>query len=181
MIKLDDNFPIYLVKNFHIPLFSKKKIIQKLLENKNHHYDEDLGYNFPIREDYNIFFDKLYLKFYKYCQKNITFSKSSISCNTCFAYLSDKHDFKECWHDHLSTSTIVGVYYLSIPRKDNVTIDFKLHEKILTYKINMYDLIIFPNYLLHKPNRCYNNGYRISINMEICCNEPAEQIFNQIR
>ena len=85
------------------------------------------------------------------------------------------------WHNHLNTSTINGVYYLNIPENDYVTIDFGLNGNIYTRKVNNYDLIIFPNYLNHKPNRCYKDGYRISINMEITCKESAEYIFNNMR
>jgi len=95
--------------------------------------------------------------------------------------VSDKSNFVEMWHNHINSSTINAVYYLNIPKKDNVTIDFELNKKLLTYKIKNYDLIIFPDNLNHKPNRCYNDGYRISINMEIICNETSEHIFNHMR
>jgi hypothetical protein len=95
--------------------------------------------------------------------------------------MSDKNNFKEVWHNHLNTSTINSVYYLNIPKNDHVTIDFELNGNFFTYKISNNDLIIFPNYLNHKPNRCYKSGYRISINMEIICNESSEYIFNNMR
>jgi len=177
MIKLHENFPIYLVKNFYVPIFQKKRIVEKVIENKTLYYDSEKGYNFPILKDYNNFFKKLYSKYYKLCKKKFHFNEYLDSKSVCWAYVSDKNDFKEYWHNHIKTSTINGVYYLNIPKKDNVTIDFELNDEIFTHKVNNYDLLIFPDYLNHKPNRCYNDGYRISINMEIICIESSNEFF----
>jgi len=182
MIRLNDEFPVYLVRNFHVPIFQKKKIIQKVLENKSlYHKNKEKNFNFCINDDYQNFFQNLYLKFYKLCQKKFVFTVNRNLSKSCWAYVSDKSNFVEMWHNHINSSTINAVYYLNIPKKDNVTIDFELNKKLLTYKIKNYDLIIFPDNLNHKPNRCYNDGYRISINMEIICNETSEHIFNHMR
>jgi hypothetical protein len=179
--KIHKDFPIFVIKNFYRIYLNKNKIIQKVLENEYLFYCETLGYNFEIKNDHKSFFNKLHKKFYDLCRKNFIFTPTKKSSNKCWAYVSDKNNFKEVWHNHLNTSTINAVYYLNIPKNDNVTIDFELNGKFFTYKINNYDLIIFPNYLNHKPNRCYKDGYRISINMEIICNEPADYVFNNMR
>jgi len=182
MNKIYDRFPVFLIENFHIINSSnKEELIQLILENKKLYHNEQFSYNFPIKIDNKDFFVELYEKFYNFCEKTFTFTPKTNSSNTCWVYISDKNDFKEVWHNHLNTSTINSVYYLNIPENDYVTIDFELNGNIYTRKVNDYDLIIFPNYLNHKPNRCYKDGYRISINMEIICNESSEYIFNNMR
>ena len=181
MKKLHKDFPIFLIKNFNPIYFSKDKIVEKVLENRELFYCEQFSYNFLIKNDYKNFFSNLYKKFYNLCKKNFSFTLSTKSIDACWSYVSDKNNFREVWHNHLNTSTINGVYYLNVPKNDNVTIDFELDNIIFTYKVNNYDLIIFPNYLNHKPNRCYKNGYRISVNMEIICNETVDYVFNNIR
>lgn len=182
MNKIYDAFPVFLIENFYnIDSLNKEELIQSILKNRRLFSNIELGYNFKIKSDYKSFFNKLYKKFYDLCRKNFIFTPIKKSSNTCWAYVSDKNDFKEVWHNHLNTSTINGVYYLNIPENDYVTIDFELNGNFYTRKVNNYDLIIFPNYLNHKPNRCYKDGHRISINMEITCKEPAEYIFNNIR
>jgi len=181
MKKINKDFPIFLVKNFYNPWFSKRKIINTIIYNKTFH-DPNTAHNFAIIDDQgNKFFTSLYKKFYSLCKKKFVFTKSDRSIETCWSYLSDKNYFKEEWHNHLRTSTINAVYYLNIPNNDNVTIDFELNGNFLRHKVDNYDLLIFPDYLNHKPNRCYKDGYRISINMEIICNEPSNYIFNNMR
>lgn len=180
MNKIHNDFPVYLIKNFYNPYLNKNKIINTVLKNKKY-CNPSKGYNYPLLDDCDNFFFKLYNRYYNLCKKKFKFTKDLKNSSTCWAYVSDKNYFNEVWHDHVKTSTINSVYYLNIPNNDNATIDFRLNYKQYTYKINNYDLIIFPNYLQHKPHRCYKNDYRISINMEIMCNEPADQIFNSIK
>lgn len=177
MIKIDNSFPIYLVKRFYIPFFNKHTIIDTVLKNRKY-MDINMGYNYPILDDRNNFFKKLYSKFYNLSKKRFKFTKHESSKETCWAYASNNTVFYEYWHNHIKTSTINSVYYLAIPKNDNVTISFRLDGNILDYKINSYDLLIFPDFLDHKPNRCFKPGHRISINMEITCNETSQQIFS---
>jgi hypothetical protein len=182
MNKIYDEFPVFLIENFYnIDSLNKEELIQSILENGKLFFNKEKGINFPIKNDNKKFFGKLYEKFYDLCEKKFIFTPIKKSSNACWAYVSDKNNFKEVWHNHLNTSTINGVYYLNIPENDYVTIDFELNGNIYTRKVKNHDLIIFPNYLNHKPNRCYKDGYRISINMEINCKESAEYIFNNMR
>ena len=182
MNKIYDEFPVFLIENFYyIDSKRKKNLIETILKNKELFYDKNKSNNFLIKIDDENFFEELYKKFYELCEKNFLFTPNIKSSNNCWSYVSDNTNFNEVWHNHLNTSTINGVYYLNIPENDNVTIDFELNGNIYTRKVNNYDLIVFPNYLNHRPNRCYEDGYRISINMEIICNESSEYIFNNIK
>ena len=179
MKKINFDFPIYSISNFVNKLENKKDIINSVLINRKYH-NKNLGYNYPILEDYNYFFENLYKSYYDFCLSHFNFTvNQSRNRSTCWAYVSDKVNFYEVWHNHLNTSTINGVYYLSIPN-NNSSIDFSLNEKKLSYHPKENELIIFPNYLDHSPNRCYGDGYRIAINMEIICNENSDELFNRL-
>ena len=64
-----------------------------------------------------------------------------------------------------------------IPDEEKNGIDFKFNNKIMTYKPKPFDLIIFPNYLDHRPHGSETDKKRISINIELQCKEKAEDIF----
>jgi len=179
MKKIDNIFPIYRVSNFSFShVFKKEKIISQILKNKKYHPSQ--GYSYPIYDDCNDYFKNLYLKYYNYCFKKFKFTVDPArNKTTCWTYVSNKDEFSEYWHNHIRTSTINGVYYFNIP-KNNTSIDFELDGKILTYHPKQNELIIFPNYLNHKPNRCYDDGHRISINMEIICKETSQELFNRL-
>lgn len=180
MIKLHDDLPIYLIKNFYVPLFNKEKIIQKVIENQKKYSWLFTSINFPIIDDHFFFFRNLYTKYYKLCKRKFKFTKHINFNELCWVYVGDKYNYKEIWHHHQRTSTVSSVYYLNIP-DDKVSIDFKMNQIAYTYYPKNYDLLIFPSYLEHKPNRCYKDGYRISINMELLCNEHPDKLFNQLR
>lgn len=165
--------PIYSIKNFIIPN-NKEKIIEIVLNNKK--YQKTTGYSYPILDDESNFFDALYSKYYDLCLEKFRFEVHPKNKKTCWAYVSDKINYVSVWHNHIQTSTINGVYYLNIPGK--TTIDFECDGDILSHSPSEYELIFFPNYLNHKPNVCYGDGYRISINLEITCLNSSGSIFN---
>jgi len=94
----------------------------------------------------------------------------------CWCYFSDKKFNETGWHNHVNTSTINAVLYLKVP-KNNKGIDFKINNKIKNYKPKKFDLYIFPSYVEHCPYPSKQNS-RITLNLEIRCNETAKHIFN---
>tara|TARA_R110000803_G_scaffold140663_1_gene207192 strand:- start:349 stop:840 length:492 start_codon:yes stop_codon:yes gene_type:complete len=94
----------------------------------------------------------------------------------CWCYFSDKKYNQTGWHNHISTSTINAVIYLKIP-KNNKGINFDINNKIKNFRPKNFDLYIFPNYLEHYPYPS-RNGSRITLNLEIKCNESAKYIFS---
>lgn len=94
----------------------------------------------------------------------------------CWCYFSDKKYNKTGWHNHINTATINAVIYLKIP-KDNKGIDFIINNKVKNFKPKNFDLYIFPNYLEHYPYSSKKES-RITLNLEIRCNESAEYIFS---
>lgn len=179
MIRVHEDLPIYLVKNFYRPIFSKQIILKDIVSNCQSILPPGV-HNHSLKGCKTKFPTVLYNKFLRFSRKHFKYTLRPDNKALCWSYLSTKDKFVEYWHNHLYTSTINAVYYFNIPENDNVTIDFKEKDIEYTYRVNQYDLLIFPNYLMHKPNRCYNPGYRISINMEILCHESSRKLFEDI-
>lgn len=178
MKKINVDFPIYSISNFVEYASDKKEVVDSVLSNRQY-ADKNMGFNYPLLDDHIHFFQFLYDNFYNLCLTHFNFTVNEHKNKSlCWAYVSNRVDFIEVWHNHLNSSTINGVYYLSVPN-NNTSIDFSLNEKQLTYCPKENELIIFPNYLDHKPNRCYDEGYRIAINMEIICNETSDELFRR--
>jgi hypothetical protein len=140
-------------------------------DHKNHIYINE-AHNFKLNNKYKDFNDELYNKFLFFCES--LFGKIELLENNkkdCWAYVQNKNDFKTTIHDHLKTSIINGVYYLSVPNKNSGNIDFFDDELNIIYshfpKEN--ELLVFPAYLKHRPNQSKSDKYRIAINMEIIC------------
>lgn len=134
------------------------------------------GNNYIFKSKYT---NELYDTFISLCKKNLnSFTINSLKFGT-WCCLSDKNNNIHQWHNHIKTGTIIGVLYLKIPDLEKNGIDFKLPNNDIyeTYNPNPFDLLIFPNYLDHRPHGSKTNKKRISINIELQCKESAENIF----
>lgn len=178
----DKELPVILFENFKIPdEETKKKLIEKIIDikkNKGPSYVEALS--FPIKVDYNNFLFDLYDEFIeisKKCLESFTISKDNIK--RYWAYATNRFDPHYQWHDHIRTSTINGVYYLKIPEHVCSQLDFHYKDKFYRFSPKENDLLIMPNYLKHAPRQPLSDEYRISVNIEIVCNELADDIFSK--
>jgi hypothetical protein len=134
----------------------------------------DIGYNFPISQDTTSFFYNLYSKFFILSKELFgNFTITEKNTNNCWVYRSNRNNFKSVWHNHSRTSTINAVYYYQI---DNNGIVFKSDSKTRSYLPEQEELIIFPNYLTHKPEVTTSTNWRYSINMEILTEEPFKRL-----
>ncbi len=104
------------------------------------------------------------------------FNLSPSSVSHCWAYVSNRSDYRGGRHHHLKTSTINGVFYLQVPPTDpgalhTGALNFFDSEGVpfMRFQPRENDLLIFPNYLLHEPERIDSDAYRIAINVEIIC------------
>jgi hypothetical protein len=88
--------------------------------------------------------------------------------------LSDKDFNKGRWHNHIETSTINSVLYL---KTQNKGIRFRHKNKKIHMLPKENDLLVFPSFLEHFPDVSKNKP-RITLNLELRCNETAESIFN---
>tara|TARA_A100001201_G_scaffold16528_1_gene19531 strand:+ start:382 stop:981 length:600 start_codon:yes stop_codon:yes gene_type:complete len=175
-------FQIISVKNFCNVNFDQRIEIDKSIEN-NFFQPSTLKYksggthNFPIKYDDTFFFSDLYLKFFHFCYEIFDgFEISVKNKNTPWCYRSNKFDYESVWHSHFFSSTINGVYYYSI---DNDGIYFEKDGEIIYYLPEQNELLIFPNYLNHKPEVATSEKLRYSINMEIVTEETSLTLFER--
>ena len=162
---------IYFINiNNQIKLF-KKELIKECIKSRINHYKFN-GNNYLINTKYN---KKLYKILTKYCKKYLNKFTVKDTNFKVWCYFSDKNFNRTDWHNHINTSTINAVIFLKIP-KDNLGIDFKFNNEVKNYKPKSGDLLIFPDYLYHYPYPSYNKP-RISLNLEIKCNEDSKEIF----
>lgn len=185
-----DPIPIILVENFLVPSEKDKKNILINIFKSKKKYDKSGKkpfYSYVIEEDYNFFLKNLYNEYVLTCFKifgNIKISKKSRT--TCWGYCSNSNDYNSYWHDHIKSSTINAVYYINIPPNSSGPLFFRIPKnnneyEIFSYHPKNYDLLIFPNYLEHKPIPPSSEEYRVCINMEIICdNISSKNIFNKI-
>lgn len=173
-IKKVPNFPIILIENFsHVD----GKYLIPSIEYQLYKLNPDFGVNYPLNS--NEFFENLYNKFVEYSKLifgNFCLSEKNTTRSLC--YFSTENFYNEIWHAHKQTCTINSVYYLSMPEKGG-TIQFKYFDNIVDYLPNENDILIFPDFLEHRPMKPIGNKPRISINMEIQCCESSEKLFKR--
>lgn len=186
-VKLEKNFPIYLMSNFEQVEYNFRiALMGVVLENKYRNHFGKKGGSFPISEDYRNFFKNLYHKF-TLISKELFGNFEILSSNNqmCWSYASNKFDHGPGnIHNHLNSSTINSVYYLNVPQSatiKNGSITFFMNQENFSYRPKNGDLLLFPNYLNHKINFLDDEEYRISINMEIKCRESSYSLFSNIK
>jgi hypothetical protein len=186
--KINDSFPVFIWKNFYtLDDIERKELMRIVIENKKNNYTMGPGTgggNFKITYDPTSFFKKLYSKFFEsalnfFGELKIHQNNSSM----CWSYSSNNVDHgMGLIHNHIDTSTINSVYYLNVPdsaTEENGSIQFFLDDNTFSYRPNNFDIVLFPNYLDHKINFLDDPEYRISINMEIICEENPYELFRR--
>jgi len=178
-----DGVPIILFENFIIPKENEKKYIVNDIEfRKKRNNDNNNGKNnVKVLCDYNNFIKKLYEKFILTSKKTLnTFSIHENNSEQAWTYCTNQDDIHHVWHNHINTSTINSVYYLQVPNCGGGQLEIQYKNKRFDFHPKEYDFIIFPDFLDHAPRRPYCKEYRISINLELLCNEDSEKIFSNI-
>jgi hypothetical protein len=171
MNQVDSNLPIFLHQGLKSYPIDRMKT-QVLAAHQTADYRT--GNNFPIKDSSGVF-HALYKDFFHIAvqqfgplelhQKNLA---------SCWGYVTNKFFYKGGIHNHLNTCVINAVYYLNVPettdtRQGSLSFyDNNFHE-IYNIRPQVGDLIIFPFYLNHQPHQSFSLDYRISINMEIIC------------
>jgi len=130
----------------------------------------DQQYSFKIASQ-DDFFGLLHYKFFSECLFAFEpFTLHPTSQKSCFAYVQNNARWSSVWHDHLQTSTINGVYYLTAPDTEG-QLWFMFRETLLKVTPEEGWLYLFPRWLLHKPVPQKSADYRISLNVELISNE----------
>jgi|TARA_R100000482_G_C5084755_1_gene127830 hypothetical protein len=178
---VDSYFKIYSVKNFYIikNQSKRKKISENIMANMFIHLPDCKGYSFPIETDPHPIFNKIYKKFLSTCEKHFSSVTLSDKNNTTtWCYLSNINSLPTEYHDHIKSSTINGVYYFEVNKNDSLS--FKDDNREFRYNVEENELLIFPNYVQHKPIRTTGSNARVSLNMEIITLEDVNDIFTDI-
>ena len=160
------------LENVSDSLFFIKKDIKKDIEDSKPDTLKSTDLNFQVNSKYK---DYLYNIFISRCKKLL--NNFSLSNNKLYlwSYYTDKNSNNTIYHNHERTSTINGVIY--IKTVNNCGINFiDENDKVCYYEPNDFDLLIFPNYLKHKPVASKLET-RISLNLELECLENVNSIF----
>jgi hypothetical protein len=157
--------PLISIKDFFNISKHKSNLLNEILSQMNNG-----GRQVKLKS--NKILSKIYQNFLEYSQNR--FGKLDIIQEPeMWALCTNKDNWKSVIHNHINTSTINAVYYLNIPQIDYKNVgDIKLlhNDKWYNYMPSENELLIFPNYLTHDTEYNKTDDFRVSINMEIKCN-----------
>ena len=157
--------PLISIKNFFNISKHKEDLLNEIL-------DQMKNDGRQVKLKSNKVLSKIYQNFLDYSQNR--FGKLDIIKEPeMWALCTNKDNWKSVVHNHIETSTINAVYYLNIPQINYKNVgDIKLlhNNKWYNYTPSENELIIFPNYLTHDTEYNKTDDFRVSINMEIKCN-----------
>lgn len=130
-------------------------------------------HNFLVRSEHP-FWGALYDRLLAACEAYFwPLTPHPTSTRRCWAYVQSCDVASPVWHDHLNTSTVNGVYYLSVPDPRG-QIWFQHLERIFRVTPEEGYLYIFPRWLAHKPIPQQERQHRVSLNIElISCEYPT--------
>jgi hypothetical protein len=150
------------IKNF------KDNLIKECI---NQRKEEKGGCNFKVQTKYIDTLYKIFIDCAKKILKPFTIKDKTFKV---WCYMTDNMYNDTGWHNHKKSATINSVIYLQTQGKG---INFKQNNKQIYLKPNNGDMLIFPSSLDHNPEPSTNNK-RISLNLELLCNENEKEIFN---
>ena len=150
------------IKNF------KTNLINECLAQRN--LEQDCN-NFKLNTMYLHNLYKLFITNAKKVLNKFTLKDKDFKI---WCYITDKSYSDTHWHNHKKSATINCVIYL---KTNNKGIDFIVNNKKKYLKPKDGDMLIFPASLDHCPQPATDKK-RISLNLEIRCNENEQEIFN---
>ena len=150
------------IKNF------KENLIKECVDQRK---KEDKGCNFKVQTKYIDNLYKIFIDCAKKILKPFTIKDKNFKV---WCYMTDNMYNDTGWHNHKKSATINSVIYLQIQDKG---ISFKQDNEQIYFKPDNGDMLIFPSSLNHNPEPSTNDK-RISLNLELLCNESEQEIFN---
>ena len=152
----------------------KSKITKELVDEIVAHPRHNSDFNFEVFTKHK---DKLYDIFIKESRKILNkFTLKDTNFRLWCLHTDQTFYEGDVWHNHIKSSTINCVLYLKTVK--NKGIEFENNgDKTYVEPID-FDLVIFPNFLNHRP-LLSKDKTRISLNMEIRCNENVNEIFSE--
>ena len=150
------------IKNF------KENLIKECVDQRK---KEEKGCNFKVQTKYIDNLYKIFIDCAKKILKPFTIKDKNFKV---WCYMTDNMYNDTGWHNHKKSATINSVIYLQIQDKG---ISFKQDNEQIYFKPDNGDMLIFPSSLNHNPEPSTNDK-RISLNLELLCNESEQEIFN---
>ena len=151
----------------------KEEIVRDILKAKHEAGDyRRRGYNFEIFTQYNDYLYNLFIEKSKKILNHFTIKNRKLKVWCYFTGLSNH--VEDRWHNHTRTSSINSVIYLETVK--DYGIKFKTDQESWYIEPKNFDLLIFPGFLNHRPVTS-NTQQRISLNLELKCNEEDKDIF----
>ena len=133
------------------------------------------AYNFEVITNHKDYLYNLLIEKSKNVLNNFTIADKNFRI---WCYFTDDTYYKgNTWHNHLNTSTINAVLYLQTVKGKGI--EFDHNGEYFYYEPNNYDLLIFPDFLNHRPLTSKTER-RISLNLELNCLEDSKDIFNVV-
>ena len=115
---------------------------------------------------------KLFIDYSKKLLNKFSIKNSNFKVFCYFTGLNN-YDPNE-WHYHQNTATINSVLYIKTIK--DCGINFKNNNECWYVEPKDFDFLIFPAFLNHLPITS-KNQQRISLNLELKCNESDKEIF----
>ena len=168
----------------------KDELITDILSSRFYRHPE--SYNFKVNTKHNKYLYDLFIKLSRRLLNKFTLSDTDLKI---WCFLTDKHGSRwSTWHNHYNTTTINGVLYLEAVKGYGLEVCTDYNETYLRdlpvelyinrekkyIELNNYDLLIFPDFLEHRPlvPPMDKHQRRITLNFEVRCNESSKEIFN---
>lgn len=149
------------------------KLVEQQISTANYHG----GYTFQVREFEHTDFAQLYRFFFAQVVSIFgPFTLRSDHRSHCWANVYNSANYKSNLHNHKKTATFNAVYYLKMP-PDSGEILFVVNSIKSVFLPDEMDLIIMPAWMNHEPMPNVYETNRISINMEIACNESCDKLY----
>ena len=171
------NKPVYTC-NVKKELKDKKdEIIKDILKAKRKHDQvETTDYSFEVDTPYRDDLYNLFIKKSREFLNPFTLTNLPLKVWCYFTYFTGagRTPREDIWHNHIRTANINAVLYLKTVADHGI--QFKTGEESWYIEPQNFDLLIFPGFLDHRPASSRTQE-RISLNLELKCNETEKDIF----
>lgn len=87
-----------------------------------------------------------------------------------WVYCQNNIHSKHFWHNHVSTSTVNAVFYIS-PPSNGGGLQIQMNDVVHTIPVQENKIYLFPYWLDHRPVGQIDDHWRISVNVEYFCRE----------
>lgn len=147
----------------------ERKISEYAIEQFKAKLDPAMGNNVELDKTPKL--ERIWNAFFDVCDEyfiNLTQIENYYRHGAVWTYVQNKESFSDVWHCHITTASINGVYYPSVPDPTGTLSIIATNGEIYDIEVVQGWLYLFPGWLIHKPNPQKNSlEPRVSINVEL--------------